>query len=122
VKDLKKQVTNLTSEKNQALARLARSESKHWEVDSQLSWARTNVSLLRDKIARLEQTVAELESAAETYVYEDPETYSDPYSDSYGDSYGSDLDCDDYSYDNFDPGPGDPYGLDSDGDGVACES
>jgi endonuclease YncB( thermonuclease family) len=33
-----------------------------------------------------------------------------------------DLDCSDFDKKNFKVQPGDPYGLDRDGDGIACES
>jgi hypothetical protein len=35
---------------------------------------------------------------------------------------GSDLDCRDFREQDFAPIPGDPHGLDSDGDGLACET
>ena len=33
-----------------------------------------------------------------------------------------DLDCDELAESDFDPIPGDPHGLDADGDGTGCES
>ena len=37
-------------------------------------------------------------------------------------SGGGDLDCADFSETDFPTPPGDPNGLDGDGDGIACES
>jgi hypothetical protein len=128
---LEKQVNRLQASNGQLLDDLDRAESKRRKAYSQLIWARDNVSILRDEVTSLRGTISELESAAESSYFDSTDTYDstyDTYSDTYDsydsyDSYGGgyDRDCSDYSYDNFDPGYGDPYGLDRDNDGIACE-
>jgi hypothetical protein len=59
-------------------------------------------------------------SSAEHRATPAPDELSDP--ESMQEQAAGDLDCPDFAETDFAPTPGDPHGLDADGDGVACES
>jgi hypothetical protein len=58
--------------------------------------------------------------SAEHYSTPAPDGSSDP--ESMQEEAAGDLDCPDFAESDFAPTPGDPHGLDADGDGIACES
>jgi hypothetical protein len=74
--------------------------------------------VLEEQIATLERKVDLIQKVQGTEGLESPSaptevpTYSG----------GGDLDCSDFSETDFPTPPGDPDGLDGDGDGIACES
>jgi hypothetical protein len=80
-----------------------------------------DVSVLRERIASLEQRV-DLVETVQTDGLESPSETDEPvYDGGYADEYG-DRDCADFAETDFPTPPGDPDGLDGDGDGIACES
>jgi hypothetical protein len=123
IEALQRQVSALKEEKRQVFVRLDDAVAERNQAESRLSRAQGNAEDLRGKVSELRQTVADLESQIGPSSYGSPDLYLEPDSDSYVDpGYGYDLDCSDFPDSNFPTPPGDPNGLDSDGDGIACES
>ena len=74
--------------------------------------------VLEEQIATLERKVDLIQQVQGTEGLESPSTPTE--APTY--SGGGDLDCADFAETDFPTPPGDPDGLDGDGDGIACES
>jgi hypothetical protein len=77
----------------------------------------TGTRVLEDQIATLERKVDLIQKVQGTEGLESPSTPTEVPT-----SSGGDLDCADFAETDFPTPPGDPDGLDGDGDGIACES
>lgn len=79
-----------------------------------------DTAALEEQIAALERKVDLVQQVQGTEGLESPDTTLEEEVPAY--SGGGDLDCADFAETDFPTPPGDPDGLDGDGDGIACES
>jgi hypothetical protein len=75
-----------------------------------------DTSAMASRIATLERQLELVDQAQQSEGIASPSYEADV------PSYEGDLDCSDYAETDFATPPGDPNGLDGDGDGIACES